>query len=91
MDWDEHVCHCHHVSLRKLWHFARREQNRHPSRMSECLEAGTGCGWCIPTLKRIHEQARAGDASQPLADVTAEQYAQDRRSYIQEKKPRHRF
>ncbi len=31
--------------------------------MSNCLGAGTGCGWCIPILVRIHEKALAGELS----------------------------
>lgn len=57
--------------------------------MSECLGAGTGCGWCIPVLTEIAETAGAGPFT--LLSVTPEQYAERRRSYILEKRPRNQF
>jgi NAD(P)H-nitrite reductase large subunit len=50
---DDNVCYCYRVSLRKLVNFARRERPARASQMSRCLDAGTGCGWCIPFLVRI--------------------------------------
>ena len=55
MDLDEEICHCHHVSLRKLLFFARRVKPKVPSQMSECLGAGTGCGKCVMKLHLIAE------------------------------------
>ncbi len=52
---DDKICFCHRVTLRKLAYFAWRERPGSPSRMSECLNAGTGCGSCIPILQKIHE------------------------------------
>lgn len=75
---DDHVCLCHHVSMRKLVNFARREQPRHAAQMSDCLGAGTGCGWCIPMLARIAE-LRA--APPELQARSAEDYEQGRVSY----------
>lgn len=89
MDLDDDICYCHHVTLRKLLNFARREQIRQPARMSECLGAGTGCGWCIPTLCRIAEAAR--DGRDPAIATTPAEYAAARDAYRREKKPRHRF
>jgi bacterioferritin-associated ferredoxin len=57
MDLDEEICHCNHVSLRKLINFARRTRPAHASQMSECLGAGTGCGKCAPKLRVIAELA----------------------------------
>ncbi|HVP10753.1 MAG TPA: (2Fe-2S)-binding protein [Phycisphaerae bacterium] len=87
MDLDDHVCCCHHVSLRKLLSYARRKRPRHASQLSSCLNAGTGCGWCIPVLKRIHEAALGEAASGKqlvLADLpaTAEEYAAARQAYL---------
>jgi bacterioferritin-associated ferredoxin len=66
---DDEICYCYHVSLRKLVNFARRKRLARPSQMSECLGAGTGCGWCIPILQRIHEAARrAEEEGLPQAD-----------------------
>jgi hypothetical protein len=55
--------------------------------MTECLGAGTGCGWCIPFLKRIAENPDAYDPR----DLSPEEYAAQRRSYITEHKPRNEF
>lgn len=98
---DDTICHCHHVSLGKLWHFARRVGPSRPSQMSECLGAGTGCGWCIPILKRIHQEAGASppDASgehqaalpDHLTELAPEAYAQQRRQYIDSGQPRNTF
>ena len=45
--------------------------------MSECLDAGTGCGWCIPFLKRIHSDPDGID----LSEVDPETYAASRLAY----------
>lgn len=79
MKLDDDICYCYHVSLRKLINFARREQPEIPSRMSECLGAGTGCGWCIPILCKIAESAREGRAF--AVEMTPEEYAERRREY----------
>ena len=47
---DDKICYCYGVTMRKLIHFSRRVKPRCPSQMTECLGAGTGCGWCIPYL-----------------------------------------
>lgn len=85
---DDEICYCFHVSLRKLVHFARREQPARASQMSQCLNAGTGCGWCIPILKMIH--AKSQEASPPPVDdqhmeglpSTAEEYGNARKDYL---------
>jgi bacterioferritin-associated ferredoxin len=51
---DDTICFCFHVPLRKIESFCRREKPRAPGLISDCLAAGTGCGWCIPMLTRIH-------------------------------------
>jgi NAD(P)H-nitrite reductase large subunit len=53
---DDEICFCFHVSLRKVRNFCRIEQPRVASQISQCLSAGTGCGWCRPMLRRIHQQ-----------------------------------
>ncbi len=77
MQLDDEICYCFGVSLRKLINFSRREMPRHPSRMTDCLGAGTGCGWCIPFLVKIAEDADAF----PVDDITPEDYAERRRVY----------
>jgi len=74
---DDEICYCFHVSLRKLTHFARRERPARLSQMSECLGAGTGCGWCIPFLRRIWSDP---DGVR-LDDVAPEAYAARRLAY----------
>ncbi len=71
MNLDDKVCYCYHVSLRKLINFARREQPPKASQMSSCLGAGTGCGWCIPILKKIHASALAETPPGPATGTEA--------------------
>ncbi len=51
---DDTVCFCFHVSLRKIENFCLIEKPQAASQISECLSAGTGCGWCVPMLEKIH-------------------------------------
>ncbi len=78
---DQKVCLCFHVSRRKLLNFIRIEKPRVASQLSECGGAGTGCGWCIPFLKLMHQQSLAGSAVD-LSEVTPEEYARRRANYI---------
>ena len=87
MNLDDKICYCYHVPLRKLVNFARRDKLQRASQMSLCLGAGTGCGWCIPILKRIYEQTRneraAGDdAVIPEMPTSADAYAAARKEYL---------
>lgn len=98
---DDTVCYCFHVPYRKVENFCRNQKPRYPSQISECLSAGTGCGWCVPLLKRIHKQvcgtnepwwrqvdAKPEEQTQTSADeyATAEEYAAARQAYIAAKK-----
>ena len=78
---DEKVCYCFHVTRRKLVNYVRLHRPRVASQLSQCGGAGTGCGWCVPFLKRIFEQARAGAAAE-LDELTSAEYAQQRARYI---------
>jgi bacterioferritin-associated ferredoxin len=80
MNDDDHVCLCFHVSKRKIVNYCRREKPPVPSLISECLSAGTGCGWCIPFLKKLHAQAVAGE-SDPDLPLTPSDYAAKRARY----------
>lgn len=73
---DDKICYCYGVSLRKLVNFSRRVKPNPPSRMTECLNAGTGCGWCIPFLVKIAHDPDAFDV-----DLTPDQYAEKRKEY----------
>jgi bacterioferritin-associated ferredoxin len=53
---DDEICFCFHVNLRKIRSFCRIEKPTVASQISECLSAGTGCGWCRPMLRKIHQQ-----------------------------------
>jgi bacterioferritin-associated ferredoxin len=81
MDRDAKVCYCFHVTRRKLENFVRREKPRVPSQLSQCGGAGTGCGWCIPFLKQIFNQAAGGEAAE-LESLTPDEYARRRAAYI---------
>ncbi len=87
MNLDDDICYCYHVPLRKLIHFARRVRPEQPSRMTECLGAGTGCGWCIPFLTKIAEDPDAVTIDEIVPDT----YAAKRKEYITTKKPRNTF
>jgi len=80
MDPDDQVCLCFHVSQRKIVNFCKRERPQAASRISECLSAGTGCGWCVPFLKQLHAQVLAGEAK-PDLPVAPEEYARKRARY----------
>jgi len=70
MSTDQEICHCYHVSLRKLINYARREHPAHPEQMSECLGAGTGCGGCVPHLRIIAEAA--GEPDETIARLVSD-------------------
>jgi len=60
MDPDDQVCLCYRVSLRKIRGYLAREDPPVASLISECLDAGTGCGWCVPFLEHLHAEHKAG-------------------------------
>ncbi|HMP59112.1 MAG TPA: (2Fe-2S)-binding protein [Gemmatales bacterium] len=82
MHLDDEVCYCFHVTRRKLLNWCRREGPRVPSQLSECGGAGTGCGWCIPFLKKIHREVTTGSVDATLAELSAARYAEERAGYI---------
>lgn len=77
MDQDAKICYCFHVTRRKLVNFVRRTHPKVPSQLSECGGAGTGCGWCIPFLKQIHQHVDAD-----IEMLSPEEYAKRRAEYI---------
>lgn len=80
MDLDDPVCLCFRVSRRKLLNYLRIHNPRVASQLSQCGGAGTGCGWCVPFLKKLFEQ------NQELDALSAEEYARRRAEYIREGK-----
>lgn len=87
MQPDDQICYCYHVSMRKLVNFSRRVRPVRPSQMTQCLNAGTGCGWCIPFLIKI-AQDPDGFA---LEEMNPEQYAAQRRQYRASGQPKNTF
>ena len=61
--------------------FVRQRRPKVASQLSECGGAGTGCGWCIPFLKQIHQQAVAGGTTE-LEQLTPAEYERRRAAYI---------
>lgn len=80
MDPDDHVCLCFHVSQRKIVNYCKREKPPVASLISECLGAGTGCGWCVPFLESLHEQHAQGQT--PDLPESPEKYAERRQDYF---------
>lgn len=77
MELDDELCLCFHVTKRKVLKFIRTNELKRPSQLSECYGAGTGCGWCIPYLRRCFEAA-AGQGE----EISAADYAAARGDYI---------
>ena len=63
MDPDEQVCLCFRVSLRKIRTYLKVNEPKVPSALCECLDAGTGCGWCVcragGRLRRVRWPSRS--------------------------------
>ena len=93
---DDTVCFCFHVTLRKVETFCHVEKPRVASEISECLSAGTGCGWCVPMLRHLHKQlcgeqvpwwrkvAPPTVVEREDEGVDAEAYRAGRKKYIKE-------
>ncbi|MBZ0173457.1 MAG: (2Fe-2S)-binding protein [Phycisphaerales bacterium] len=79
MQPDDEICLCFHVTQRKINAYLRRENPPVPSLISECLGAGTGCGWCVPILEHLHAEHQRGGAG--TLDITPERYAEARKIY----------
>ncbi|MCA9083544.1 MAG: (2Fe-2S)-binding protein [Planctomycetaceae bacterium] len=84
MELDDELCYCFHVTKRKVMNYLRRERPRVPSQLSECGGAGTGCGWCVPFLRRCFE-AENGTGSADI-ELTPQQYESMRAEYIAQRK-----
>lgn len=80
MNPDDHVCLCFHVSQRKIVNYCKREKPAVASLISSCLSAGTGCGWCIPFIKKLHEQSLAG-VDEPDLSYSPQEYAKKRATF----------
>ncbi|MEM1446718.1 MAG: (2Fe-2S)-binding protein [Planctomycetota bacterium] len=78
------VCLCFHVPQRKIVTYCKREKPPVASLISECLSAGTGCGWCIPFLKNLHQQCKDG-VEQPTLGIDPAAHAEKRAEYRKRK------
>ncbi len=76
---NDHLCLCFGVSLGKVQSYLARENPPVASLISECLGAGTGCGWCVPYLKDLHAQHQAGQT--PTIEGSADDYKEGRLAY----------
>ena len=81
MELDDQVCYCFHISKRKIVNHLRIYRPKRASQLSECGSAGTGCGWCIPYLKRYFEESQAGAAAE-ADQMTPAEYARQRADYV---------
>jgi NAD(P)H-nitrite reductase large subunit len=79
---DDKICYCFHVSKRKILNYIRIYKPRRASQISECGGAGTGCGWCVPFLKKYFEQAQRSELESAVEEVTPADYARQRGAYI---------
>jgi len=93
VELDDTICYCFHISKRKILNHIRVHRPRRASQVSECGGAGTGCGWCVPFLKRYFNEATVGTipSSGPsetegsiVEDLNPEEYARRRAGYIRE-------
>ena len=81
MELNDTLCYCFHISKRKIVNYLRVHKPRRASQLADCGGAGSGCGWCIPYLKRCFEQGvAAGDTT--ADQISAEEYALQRAAYI---------
>lgn len=84
---DDPICLCYDVSLRKVIRFIQRERPPVASLISHCLSAGTGCGWCVPFLERLHRDIMAGNELD-MEGLEADCYSQLRRRWLDDEQPR---
>ena len=80
---DDELCLCFHVTKRKVVNFIRIQKPKRPGQLSDCFSAGTGCGWCRPFLEQLFNEG-TGTTDPELPST--EQYAQQRKKYIQDGK-----
>jgi bacterioferritin-associated ferredoxin len=76
---EDELCVCFHVGREKIVRFVKRERPKVASMIATCLSAGTGCGWCIPFLTKIHEDVMAGREPERL--MSRDEYLARRAAY----------
>lgn len=80
MEPDEKLCFCFHVTRRKVTNWIRIHQPRVPSEVSQCGGAGTGCGWCVPFLRKLFDAGKVGGDGEISVDSAT--YAAQRARYL---------
>ena len=85
MEDDDKICYCFHVTKRKIVNYLKRERPPVVSMISDCLAAGTGCGWCRPTLQKLHGQYVVG-RQDGVSDLNPQDYANARKQYLKQGK-----
>jgi bacterioferritin-associated ferredoxin len=81
LELDDTICYCFHVTKRKILNYLRIHRPRVASQLSECGGAGTGCGWCVPYLKRYFAEVCQEKTAEP-DKLTPEEYARQRAEYV---------
>lgn len=81
MELDDTLCYCFHVSRRKVLNYIRVHAPRRASQVSGCGGAGTGCGWCVPFIKKYFEELQRNGQIE-AESLTAEEYARERARYV---------
>ena len=76
---DRPVCLCFGVSERKIVHHLKREKPPRASQLADCLGAGTGCGWCVPSLQLLHRRIVLEGAGSAVLPGDPDRYAAARR------------
>ncbi len=79
MELDDKICYCFHVTKRKVVNHIRVHKPQVASQLSDCGGAGTGCGWCVPFLKKCFEADSINENVK--ITLTAEEYEAQRAAY----------
>jgi len=83
LELDDELCLCFHVTKRKVINYLRVEKPRRPGQLADCFGAGTGCGWCRTTLRRLFDEYQGvASAEAEAAEPTAAEYARGRTQYV---------
>ncbi len=83
MELDATLCYCFHIKKRKIVNYIRQTRPQRASQVSDCFGAGTGCGWCVPFLKKLHQEVMAGKEI-TSDDISSDEYEALREAYRDE-------
>ncbi len=85
MELDDELCLCFHVTKRKVINYLRVKKPQRPGQLADCFGAGTGCGWCRKTLRRLFDEYQGEAAAVTAAsdaEPSAAEYARGRTQYV---------